>query len=154
MASVARISLRPTQDFRLSSSRQDEDFPDAYSEGNYCYRVGQKFCSAILRVTPWCNGVDQCNRALFRHLGDRAGFKHPGAGSRTFCTAQSAPGTRRIWNGPTARAFRGCSVVAHRRLVTSRRRAVARLEHGAQAGHQVAGDAAGRGESGRWGHRF
>ena len=48
-----------------------DGFPDAYSEGNYCYRVGRAgLCSAILRVAPGCDGVDQCNRHLFRHLGD------------------------------------------------------------------------------------
>ena len=48
-----------------------DDFPDAYSEGNYCHRVGRAgLCSAILRAAPGCDGVDQCNRHLFRHLGD------------------------------------------------------------------------------------
>ena len=46
-------------------------FPDPASEGNYCYRVGAAgLCSAILRVVDGCDGVDACNRPLFRHIGD------------------------------------------------------------------------------------
>ena len=59
-----------------------DDFPDAYSEGNYCYRVGRAgLCSAILRAAPGCDGVDRCNRHLFRHLGDERSH-HSSTGRR------------------------------------------------------------------------
>ena len=36
-----------------------------------CYRGGAAgLCSAILRVVEGCDGVDACNRPLFRHIGD------------------------------------------------------------------------------------
>ena len=46
-------------------------FPDVNSESNYAYRVGTAgLCSALLRVSPGCEGVHTCNGQLFRHLGD------------------------------------------------------------------------------------
>ena len=46
-------------------------FPDVNSESNYAFRVGTAgLCSALLRVSPGCEGVHTCNGQLFRHLGD------------------------------------------------------------------------------------
>ena len=36
---------------------------------NYAFRVGLTMCSAVLRLTPGCKTMEDCNAGLLRHAG-------------------------------------------------------------------------------------